>query len=132
MELKTAEQMNRPLTGESKLTPIQNPDFSTTETPSTEIPKEYLPPKVKHPLRFGIHGITDKIADLKQTIQDSELADGLKNFLCDELDKMKSNAAEIHLHDVERSDGGFDLHVSLKAVVLGVRKNAITKTSKVD
>ena len=86
-----------------------------------------LPQPIKHPVRFSIRELKDKIPDLKVVIKGSELHEGLKSFINDELDKMTSNAAEIHLHDVERSDGGFDLHVSVKPVFLGARSSSIFK-----
>lgn len=119
MEMQTAKQINGQMTGESAFTP--NPSAEEHRI------KDYLPAQVKHPLRFSINGVMDKIPDLKKTIEDSDLDVGLKTFLCSELDKMKSNAAEIHLHDVERSDGGFDLHVSLKSITLGAKPNQIFK-----
>jgi hypothetical protein len=90
-----------------------------------EFAKHRLPPPVKHPLRFAINGVKDKIPEMKKMINETELDDGLKAFICCELDKMTSNAAEVHLHDVERPDGGFDLHVSVKPVTLGTKPNAI-------
>ena len=99
-----------------------------TDLKPTSLPKNApIPPPVKHPLRFAIKGVIDKIPDLKATINATEMADGLKKYICDELDKMTSGAAEIHLHDVERSDGGFDLHVSVKSVFMGAREGSVFK-----
>lgn len=120
MELQTAEQINGPQIGVSKLTPSSLPKNAP------------IPPPIKHPLRFAIKGVIDKIPDLKATINATDMADGLKKFICDELDKMTSGAAEIHLHDVERSGGGFDLHVSVKSVFMGARKGSVFKKAVPD
>jgi len=83
-----------------------------------------------HPLRFGILGVTDTIANLKTFVAEQEFDAALKVFIDAELDKIKENAACIHLHDVARPDGGFDLHLTISAVHLGVRAGAVTTGAK--
>ncbi len=76
----------------------------------------------KHPLRVSIDGDEEKIPELKLIIAASEISPHLKAFLAEELDKLKSNAAEIHLKDVEKTGGGFDLHISVSARHHGKRR----------
>lgn len=95
--------------------------------PPVKIPAPVSEP---HPLRFAILGVTDKIADLKTFVTAQEFDVALKTFIGTELDKIEENAACIHLHDVARPDGGFDLHLSISAVHLGARAGAVTTGAK--
>jgi hypothetical protein len=83
-----------------------------------------MPDKPVNLVRQSINGITDKIPDLKTAIAGMDLDEHLKQYLCSELDEITSNAAEVHLHDIERPDGGFNLHLSVKPVQLGVDANS--------
>ncbi len=95
--------------------------------PPVKIPAPVIEP---HPLRFAIMGVTDKIADLKTFVAEQDFDASLKTFIGRELDKIKENAACIHLHDVARPDGGFDLHLSISAVHLGARAGAVMTGAK--
>jgi hypothetical protein len=101
---------------------------SVTDTVTSDGPP--LPQAEPHPLRFAIAGVTDKIADLKTFVGDQEFDSALKTFIAAELDKMKTNAACLHLHDVARPDGGFDLHLSIQGIHLGGRAGAVTTGAK--
>lgn len=78
-----------------------------------------------HPLRFGIFGVTDTIANLKSFVAAQTYSEAMKAFIGAELDQIKENAACIHLHDVLRPDGGFDLHLSISAVHLGGKAGSV-------
>ena len=79
----------------------------------------------KELVRAAVRGITDKIPELKATVAGLPLDEHLKAFIAGELDAMKSNAAELHLHDVEMPDGGFNLHLTIKPVQLGEREKSV-------
>lgn len=76
----------------------------------------------KHPLRMAINGDEDKLVDLKNIIAGTDIHEGLKAFIADEIDKLKSNAGSIHLHLLDRPDGGFNLHITLDPKHHGSRK----------
>lgn len=78
-----------------------------------EIPPNVPQPvPVQHPLRCAIHGDEEKIPELKQIVATTEgLHEGLKAFLQDKLDELESNAASIHLHEVDIPGGGA-LHIT--------------------
>lgn len=101
---------------ERTITSTTNAAPPASEKPTDNIP---LPAPVKHPLRFAIAGVTDKIPDLKKFIAEQEFDPDLRTYILSELDELTSNAAEIHLHDVEQPGGGFDLHLSIKPRHLG-------------
>ncbi len=84
-----------------------------------------LPVPGKHPLRFAIKGIVDKIPDLREFIGKQEFDPDLKTYILSELEELTSNAAEIHLHDIEIPGGGFDLHLSIRPRHLGGHQNAV-------
>lgn len=74
-----------------------------------------MPVTPKHPLRASIDGDEDKIDALKTLIASyGEVDPNLKSFIAARLDNLASNAAEVHLKDVDRPDGGFDLHITIK------------------
>ena len=100
----------------------------TNKTPETD--KLVAPAADPHPLRFAINGVTDKISDLKDFIAAQECAADLKTYINAELDKLSTNAATIHLHEVERPGGGLDLHLSINPLQLGFRPNAVTTGAK--
>lgn len=83
-----------------------------------------------HPLRFAIVDVTDKIPDLKAFVAAQEFDEHLKAYMASELDEIATNAATINLHNVERRNGGFDLHLSIAAVSLGGRPGAVTSGAK--
>ena len=92
-----------------------------------------LPVPGKNPVRFQIRGIVERIPDLKRIIADQEFDEDLRAYIISELDELKTNAAEVHLHDIEFGDGeGFDLHLSIRARHLGTRDGAIFKRSGSD
>jgi hypothetical protein len=84
--------------------------------------KLYAPAVAKHPLRFSFDGDEEKIAELKAIVNASELHAGLKAYIADEFDRLGSNAAAIHLKDVEQPSGGCDLHISIRPKHHGKRK----------
>jgi len=119
MNPQTAEQINQPLVGKA---------FSTAGGGELKIDPKKIPLPVpgKNPVRFSINGIVEKIPELKKIIAAEEFDEDLRAYILSELDELKSNAAEIHLHDVEFGDGqGFDLHLSIRARHLGTRVNAV-------
>ena len=85
-----------------------------------------LPTEPRNLVRQSINGVTDKIDDLKAAIATMELDEHLKAYLTAELGELTTNAAEIHLHDIERPDGGFNLHLSVKPVQLGVSAHSVS------
>lgn len=88
-----------------------------------------LPVPIKHPLRFSIDGDHDKIPDLIKIVEQMEgLHPGLKQYLIDELKQAPTNAAELHLKDVEQPDAGFDLHISCRWQHHGRRKSVQGQT----
>jgi hypothetical protein len=93
-------------------------------TPASKIPMVAM---AKHPCRFAIRGVTHTIPELKKVIADSDLHDGLKSYLSDELDKIQDNAAEIYLSDDERPTGGFNLHITCDPIHLGAKENGFFK-----
>ena len=84
-----------------------------------------LPEKPVQLVRTAINGITDKIPDLKAAIAGMALDEHLKKYLASELDEITTNAAEVHLHDIKRPDGGFNLHVSVKPIHLGMGAKSV-------
>jgi hypothetical protein len=76
-------------------------------------------------VRAAVRGITDEIPKLKAIVAGLQIDEGLKAFIAVELDELTSNAAELHLHDVEMLDGGFNLHLTIKPVQLGEREKAV-------
>ena len=76
-------------------------------------------------VRVAINGITDKIADLKTAIAAMALDEHLKAFIASELDEIETNAAEVHLHDIEVPGGGFNLHLCIKPVTLGTKAKSV-------
>ncbi|MEN6533315.1 MAG: hypothetical protein ABFD89_06605 [Bryobacteraceae bacterium] len=92
---------------------------------------EKLPSNVPMPLeptqlvRAAVRGVTDKIPELKAIIAAWALDEHLKQFMASELDELSTNAAEIHLHDVEMPDGGFNLHLTIKPIQLGESDKAV-------
>lgn len=94
------------------------------ETPTSVIPKEFagvpMPTPPVQLVRTTVPGIVDKIPDLKLAISEMEIDAHLKDYLSDALDKLSTNAAEIHIHEIDLPDGGgFNLHIGVKAVQLG-------------
>jgi len=85
-----------------------------------------VPQAEAHPLRFAIVDVTDKIAELQAFVAAQECDEHLKGYIAEELGEIKSNAACLNVHVVDRADGGFDLHVSVKAVHLGGRPGSVT------
>jgi len=86
-----------------------------------------MPIVPKNPIRFSIRGVTDRIDTLKEFVAAQDFDSGLKVYIAAEIDKLKSNAAEIHMHDVEQPDGGFDLHLSIRPRNLGAHASAVFK-----
>ena len=87
-----------------------------------------MPVPGKNPMRFAIRGVVNAIPDLKKFIEAQDFDADLRAYILSELDELKSNAAEIHLHDVEFGDGeGFDLHLSVRARHLGDKKDSVFK-----
>lgn len=78
-----------------------------------------MPVAPKNPIRFSIRGVVDKVDDLKAFIGQQDFDADLKNYIQSELDELSSNAAEIHMHDIEHPEGGFDLHLSIRPRYLG-------------
>lgn len=95
--------------------PPQKKVIATSKAP-IEAP---MPEQSKSPVRYSICGLTDKIPDLKTAIAAETIPDDLKTFIAAELDKLGSNAATIHLHDILRPGGGFDMHLSITPFQLG-------------
>lgn len=118
-ELQTAAQINAPQIGESIFTTSGSPAASPLKFDPKKVP---MPAAAKHPLRASIDGDEEKIPELKTIIADMDLHHGLKSYLADKLDKLTSNAAAVHLKDVDRPDGGFDLHISVIPKIHGRRK----------
>lgn len=84
--------------------------------------KKFAPIAAPSLVRRTIINITDTIPALKSFVAaNDKLPDGLKSYIATELDLLKSNAAEINLHDVAKPEGGFDLHISVKEFHLGQR-----------
>jgi hypothetical protein len=73
------------------------------------------PAPVAHPCRASIDGEEEKIEALKALVDSSRIDDDLKPWLKKRISLLKSNAAQIHLVDVEKPEGGFDLHISVRA-----------------
>lgn len=88
-----------------------------------------MPVPPKNLIRFAIRGVVDKIGDLKSFVEKQDFDPDLKTFIQSELDELKSNAAEIHLHDIEHPEGGFDLHLSIRPRHLGDNGNLVFKRS---
>jgi hypothetical protein len=87
-----------------------------------------LPMAGKNPVRFAIRGVTERIPELRTLIEAQDFDADLKRYIQSELDELNSNAAEIHLHDVEFGDGeGFDLHISVRARTLGAKEGVVFK-----
>lgn len=112
------------------------PDSTAVASPKKgfELPPDYQnqfhgPVVSRDPRRAAIHGITDTIAGLKETVASLEIHDGLKQFIQDELDKIADTGAELHLHDVEMvNDGklmGFNLHVCVTHKTLGASRQRV-------
>lgn len=97
-----------------------------SDTPKAHQQAPPLPVTTPHPLRFAIVDVTDKIADLKAFVAAQECDEHLKAFILSELGEIKTNAATINLHDVERLDGGFDLHLSVAARHLGSKQGSVS------
>jgi hypothetical protein len=97
---------------------------------TAEIEMPAAPAAEPHPLRFAINGVTDKIPDLKSFISAQNFDEDLKTYINSELDELESNAATVHLHEVERPSGGLDLHLSIQPVQLGARPNAVITGKK--
>jgi len=100
----------------------------TPELPPTQKKTIFDPNHVQevltaaHPLRYGIHGDTHFIGELKTIVEQSKsLHDSLKVFLCEELDEMESNAARLDLHLVDHPHGGLSLTLHISPVHLGAR-----------
>lgn len=83
-------------------------------------------------VRAAVRGVTDKIPDLKVLVAGWGIDEDLKTFIASELDELSSNAAEIHLHDVEMPEGGFNLHLMIKPVQLGEREKAVFVRGKAE
>ena len=79
-----------------------------------------FPKGIKSPVREAIRGVTERIEPLRQIVKDLAIDPDLKTYIVSELDELKCNAATIHLHNVERPGGGFDLHLSIAPFNLGV------------
>jgi hypothetical protein len=84
-----------------------------------------MPLEPRQLVRSAVRGVTDKIPELKAFVAAQNLDEHLKQFIASELDELSSNAAEIHLHDVEMPDGGFNLHLTMKPVQLGGSSKAV-------
>ena len=89
-----------------------------------------MPLEAKHPLRVAVRGVTDTIENLKKIVADFEIHPGLKAYLLDELAALQTNGAEIHLHDVESAEAGFDLHLSVKGRHMGVKDGLVFKRTE--
>jgi hypothetical protein len=90
--------------------------------PPSNIP---LPNKPVQLVRAAVSGVTDRIAELKTYVIAQPLDEHIKNFVLKELDGLTSNAAELHLHDVEMPGGGFNLHLTIKPKHLGGSSTAV-------
>ena len=92
----------------------EQPDFAGA-------PKNLLTIKpVKHPLRFSIQGKKHLISNLKEMIAaDAIIPDHYKAALAAELEKIKTNAAEVDLHVVDHADGGISFAGHVKPISLG-------------
>jgi hypothetical protein len=93
-----------------------------------------MPVLGKHPLRFGITGVAHTLAEQKAFITNLDMDEDLKRFVLKRLDQVKTNAAEIHLHDVDRpgEQGGFDLHITVDAIKLGGGEEKVVRRQAVD
>ena len=97
-----------------------------TAKPPANKPTVPMPMPQRQLVRTAIFGIVDKIADLKSAISsDKRINASLQTYIATELDKLTTNAAEIHLHDIERPDGGFDLHIGVNPLNLGVGDKSV-------
>lgn len=90
-----------------------------TPAPAPESPPPLAAP-AKTPERQAILGLTDTIPELRQHIAGLDIDPDLKTFINSELDELKTRAAKIHLHDIEAPEGGFDLHLSVRPLHLGM------------
>ena len=89
------------------------------KAPPFDISKVPAPVPPHNPVRHAVYGVTDTIESLKAHIGQQDFHDGLKAFLTDELSKIKTTAATLHLHDVENPDGGFNVHITMSPFRLG-------------
>lgn len=90
--------------------------------PAANVP---LPEEPVQLVRAAVSGTIDRIPELKAWIAEQELDEHLKAFIASELDEITTNAAEVHLHDVEMPGGGFNLHLTIKPVRLGGSDKAV-------
>ena len=102
--------------------------------PSAAIPIPAAPPKFPgcpmpdepvQLVRAAVHGVTHTIPELKAALDGMALDADLKAFIAKRLDAVTTNAAEFHLHDIDRPDGGFNLHIGIKHVQLGVAAKSV-------
>jgi len=84
-----------------------------------------MPKKPVDPTRFAIRGVMDRKEDLKAFVQSQQMDEHLKAFIVAELGELKTNAAEIHLFDIKRPDGGFDMHLTITGVQMGPKPNSV-------
>lgn len=91
------------------------------DTPHNLPPNAPLPVKQPHPLRHAINGDTHLIGELKTIIQGKEIDATLKQWICEELDEITTNAATVHLHVLDLIDGSVTIDLHIKPVVLGSR-----------
>lgn len=99
---------------------------------SFESSKVPMPIASRNPVRFAIRGVVDKICDLKSFVEKQDFDPDLKTYIQSELDELTSNAAEIHLHDIEHPEGGFDLHLSIRPRSLGGSEDLVFKREDKD
>jgi hypothetical protein len=87
-----------------------------------------IPVAGKHPLRFAILGDQHMIPELKKIIagKPDTMPASLKQFFSDELDKLKSNAAQVDLHILDHPNGDVSGQFHIKAVNLGENKPSVS------
>lgn len=100
--------------------PDPKPGNKPKSVPANLIATKHRPEPEKTPVRFAIGPVTDKISDLREHIKNFDIDPDLKTYINSELDELKSNAATIVISDIERPGGGFDLHLCMKPVNLGM------------
>lgn len=79
----------------------------------------HVPELPKSPARFVISGVCDKIPDLRKYVAGLDCDPDLRKYIDSELDEITTNAAEIHLHNVDGATGGMNLHLTITPVHLG-------------
>lgn len=79
----------------------------------------HVPTLPKNPARFVIPGVCDRIPELRKYVDGLDCDPDLKKYIASELDEITTNAAEIHLHNVDGPTGGMNLHLTVSPVHLG-------------